>query len=271
MLVPFDEEKLQVSLPPSEVFRTWFWSYYDQFGFLLLLNLGWALLALGIAWLWSLIWTSPLGILKPFLIFFFVLSESVVSIGWAYGVFKNCMDRKSAWMDILDGYSFFWAKGMAVAGIFWLVAILGAFNLQFLWFHPLPHRILNYGLVIGIVWILIFWILIGFYLWPVLFFQNAPISKVFYRSFLLAWDSGAKNILYLTSIGILATVFTIFWPLWFFVGPTSIFALQSVALEKAFLKYKITFKDKDLSGFLENLERERNRTWREFLRPWEHR
>jgi len=44
-----------------------------------------------------------------------------------------------------------------------------------------------------------------------------------------------------------------------------------VALEKHFLKYRITYEDKPLEELVDILDRERQRGWRDFLRPWENR
>ena len=269
---PLVQANLAISIELPEVFRSWFWVFYDHFGFLLLFNLSWSLCVFGMAWGWSHFWKfPPVGILGPVLIFLFLLSESLVSIGWAFGVFKIFMDRRASWSDIREGFSRFWWKGSLVAGVFWFVLILGALDLNYLWAHPILDRAVTYTLLIFTFWILFFWILIGFYLWPVLFFQEPSLPRIFYRASLLAWESGGRNILYLVVVGVNSAVFTLLWPLWFFVGPASIFSLQSVALEKALLKYRITFKDKELSEFLGTLERERERTWREFLRPWENR
>lgn len=266
------ENNLKISIELPEVFRSWFWTFYDHFGRLLLLNFSWSICTFSIAWVWSSFFKPPtFGITLFAMIFLFLVTESLVSVGWAYGVFKLFMDRRGGWGDIWDGYRRFGLKGSLIAVFFWSVVLLGLFNLQFLWSHPLPSTILNDVLLVSTGWILLFWSLLGFFLWPVLFFQQPSIPKVFYRAMILAWDSAGRNVIYLIVIGVNAAVFTLLWPLWFFVGPVSIFSLQSVALEKALLKYKITFEDKDIGEFLSSLERERERNWREFLRPWDHR
>jgi hypothetical protein len=55
------------------------------------------------------------------------------------------------------------------------------------------------------------------------------------------------------------------------LGFSFFFSLQCVALEKHYLKYRITYEDRPLPEVLEALERERQRGWREFWRPWENR
>jgi len=77
------------------------------------------------------------------------------------------------------------------------------------------------------------------------------------------------------SLGILAffalsVIVMLFAPfLFFFIGLVFFFSFQCVVLEKQFLRYKITFGNKPLGPFLEQLDFEKERGWRDFFKPWE--
>jgi len=151
------------------------------------------------------------------------------------------------------------------------VIALAVFNIRFYFFLNIPHRVSDL-LFIGFIFLVFFLLVLGcIYYWPIMFFQDPPFLKIFHKSFLLVFGN------FFVSIGILiigfifAILFSIIWPIWFFIGGVFLFSLQCVALEKQLLMYKITYRNMPLDDFLKILDNEQQRDWREFLKPWENR
>jgi len=199
------------------------------------------------------------------------LLESIVSIGWAYLIFKIFIEREGSFIDIWRGLKKFFLKAVGLSAVSGFVLGLALYNIRFYFLIQSSHRIIDLLLVGFIFWFLLFWISAMLYQWPILFFQNPAFLKIYYRSFLLVLGNS------LVSLGILAFFAGCFVLLWIapfllcFIGMVFFFSFQCVALEKQYLRYKITYGDKQLEPFLELLDYERRRSWREFLRPWENR
>lgn len=255
-----------------DVFTSWFWRFYDNLFRLILLNLGWFLTCFGIGWIgWRLgLVGGPerfnfLGICSLFLI------EIIGSVGWAFLVFKIFNDGHASIGDLRSGMRKYFWKALGVSTISGPLIGIALYNIRFYFHLQSTHRFLDLILAGFIFWILLFWISATLFQWPILFFQNPPFWRIIYRSCLLVLGNG------LTSLGVLVFFascfffFTLVPFLWFFIGPVFFFSFQCVLLEKHYLKYKITYEDKPLEPFLELLERERERGWRDILRPWENR
>jgi hypothetical protein len=110
-----------------------------------------------------------------------------------------------------------------------------------------------------------------FYQWPILFFQNPPLEKLLCRSFLITLGSGPSSLFLLFFSAASAFLFFLGPFLWFFTGFVFLFSLYVVALEKHLLRYKITYRDKPIEDFLESIDIERQRGWRDIFKPWETR
>jgi hypothetical protein len=267
---------------PSEVFpdysrwpdivRSWFWRYYDHLGHLLIYNFLWFLMVFAIAWIgWHNGWIGSLEKLNPVGLYGLYLIECIVSVGWAYIVFRMFNGCESSLKDYWPGTKKYIWKALFVSAISGGIVGLALFNIRF--YISLMNRfhIIHFLLAGLVLWILLFWLSTMLYQWPILFFQNPSLWKIFYRSALLVLgNSGVSFTIFLFfilsfSLSILAPV------AWFFIGFVYFFSFQCVTLEKNFLKYKITYEDKQLDSFLESLDQERKRGWRDFLRPWENR
>ena len=204
-------------------------------------------------------------------IFPFFLIESCVSFVWAFLVFhifnQSETDFRGAWFGIRN--SFF--KGITVSMVSGLVLSLSIYSIRFYFFLKIFNPLFNILIIGFIFWVVTFYFLSALYHWPVLFFQNPPLKEIFYKSILLVL--GNKSIS-LSALFFFMVSFFFFWfaPfLWFFLGFVFFFSFQCVMLEKQFLRYKITYENKPLIPFLELLDQERKRGWRNFLKPWENR
>jgi hypothetical protein len=103
-----------------------------------------------------------------------------------------------------------------------------------------------------------------------LFFQNPPLVKILYKSLLLVFDNYLVLLLvWVYGVGFVF-LFTLLPVLWIFFGFVFFFSFQFILLEKHMLKYKIVYQQKDLSLVLAILEKEKKRSWRELLKPWEY-
>lgn len=256
----------------QEILRSWFWRFYDHLLRLILFNFGWAICCFGAGWLlvhFDLVEISKQLDLNRFIrLYLLYLAESIVSVGWAFCVFKIFVESDGRFSDIWIGIRKYFWKAIGVSAISGFFIFLTVYNLYF--YFSLAHisRFLILLLTAFTIWILFILLASCLYQWPVLFFQNPPFFKIFYKSFLLAAGNG------LLSIGVLfffavCLVFFLFVPfLLFFISLVFFFSFQCVVLEKSLLKYKITYGNKSLAVFLEYLETERRRGWRDIFRPW---
>lgn len=258
-----------------EIFRSWFWRFYDHLFFLLIYNFAWVLSCYGIGWIlvhFGLVEVSKgINLIRFFQFYFLFLIESAVSIGWAFLVFKIFIEGQGGIADIWIGIRKYFWRGIGVSAVSGVLVCLVVYNLCFYFALASPNRFLTLLLSAFSFWVLLFWLSASLYQWPILFFQNPPFFKIFYRSFLVALSNALISLglvfFFVTCLG-----FFLFVPfLLFFVGAVFFFSLQCVALEKNYLKYKITYDNKPLGPFLEHLESERQRGWREILKPWENR
>ncbi len=256
----------------SEIFLSWFWRSYDHLLRLLFYNFGWALTCLCVGWLaihaGIVDLSKPMDLARFFQFYGLYLAESASSIGWAYGVFRIFIEGRAEWTDLWAGFRKYFLKAVGVSAVSGFLTGLGFYNLYFYFSLAQENRLLAVCLAALTLWMLLFWQAASLYQWPVLFFQNPPFYKIFYKSFLLVigngWVSMRILLFFTLCLGILfAAPF-----LAFFAGLTLFFAFQCVTLEKNFLKYKITYGDKPLRPFLDQLEAERQRSWRELLKPW---
>ncbi len=165
-------------------------------------------------------------------VFLIYILETMISLGWAYLVFKVFIEGEGSLRDVWLGIRKYIFKAMGVSIISGFVVGISLFNIRFYFHLNNPHRFTDFLLMGFIAWILAFWISSSAYYWPVLFFQNPPFLKIFYKSFLLVLGNWPLSILTLFICLAFILLFSIVWPLWFFVGGVLLFSLQCVTLEK---------------------------------------
>ncbi len=264
------EEIQRISAFPAVV-KSWFCRYYDHLLLLVFLNVLWAFACLGPTFVlfhfgflfkagqWNAgglagigFWDANVSILTARVVFL-VLNEG----DFSWGVFREGLG--AAWLKAL-GLFLIWA---GVIG--WL-----GYNFYFYthW-SPLgePWKWLLSGLIL---WLCVFWLSCFFYLWPILFFQNPPFFRIFYKSALLVFENQFFLLFCLTLFLALFFLFSLIPVGWLILGFTFFFSIQCMVLEKHFLRYKIIYKNKDYSSFLTFLMVENKRDWKYFLRPWEN-
>ena len=256
----------------TNIFRSWFWRYYDHLGHLILYNLGWFSTCFFIGWLafhYGLVGSA--GKINLLGIYLFFLLETAISVGWAYLVFSVFNSDEESWAHVLTGVRKYFWKAMGLSALSGLATGFALYNVHFYFFLKSSHRFLDFALMGIVGWLLLFWLSSTLYQWPILFFQNPPFLKIFYRSFLLAMANSFVSLGILIFFAACFFLFSLSMVPWFFLGMTFFFSFQCVALEKHFLRYKIIYGNHSMENFLEILERERQRGWRDFLRPWENR
>lgn len=256
----------------TSIFRSWFWRFYDHLFSLCLINLGWFSTCFGVYWIvLRLGFFEITGPKKIFWGYFFFLVECAVSLGWAIQVFRWFIEGQWNLKDFWPRIRKIFLRAMGVSAFSGIFIGWGIYNILFYFHLQSPHRFLDLCLAGFLFWLLLFWTLAALFQWPILFFQDPPFWKILYRSCLLVLANGSATLVLLffyLSMGFFLTIAPF---LWFFVGPVLFFSFQCVALEKHFLRYKISFKDKPLEPFLESLDIEARRGWREILKPWENR
>ncbi len=256
----------------TDIFRSWFWRYYDHLGRLVLYNFLWFLTLVLAAWTAG--WTGFLKMgerIDVLGIYFFYLAACILSMGWAYSIFRIFNAGRTSFSDLWVGTRKYFVKALGLSAVSGLVLGLAVYNIGFYLRWSAEHKVLGLFLSGFLVWVLVIWMEMAFYHWPVLFFQDPPFLKIFYRSFLLALDNGWATLRILLFFLALGGLFFLAPVGLIFLGPVFFFSLQCVTLEKHFLKYKITYQERPLAEFLEALEGERRRGWRDFWRPWENR
>ncbi len=267
---PFDPELLKYT-GIKNVFKSWFWRSYDHLGHIILYNFIWAgCLTCLDYFVWNRGWCGSWQKLNTPVIFVLFLFNSGISVGWAYIIFKIINERTANIKDYFIGVKSYLIKALGITGITFLLFLIAYYD--FLFYITLLNRqnilvYLTFGLT---TWILLFLACCTLYQFPLLFFQDPPFWKIYYRSGILVigniWLALFMVIFFLISFSLFMAV-----PVaWFFGGLAYFFSFQCVVLEKSLIKYKITFRDRPLREFLQFLETENNRGWRQFFRPWEH-
>jgi len=256
----------------QDILRTWFWRYYDNLLKLTLYNLGWFLTCFGIGW-----FAGFLGVLGTaqqwnwLAIYLVYVLECAASMGWALVVFKVVMGDAVSWSELLIDLKRYFIKGLISVSVSGLVLGLAVYNLSFYFSLQVSTHILIFVLMGFVATVFIYYLMMTFYQWPILFFQNPPITKLFYRSFIITLGTGPVSFLILL-ISVVAIFLFVLQPfLWFFIGFVFLFSLYTVAIEKHFLRYKITYHDKPIADDLELADVERQRGWRDIFKPWETR
>lgn len=202
-----------------------------------------------------------------------LLAASLYSLLWAPLVARTMFDGSGSWKEWGRGWGRTAVRALLLVAISLGVYLLGVLNLRWYLGWEGGMRTLGWVLTGVTVWFLLFWTGAAFYQWPLLFFQDAPLSKILYRSILLFLSNSWATLFFLLWCGLWAFAFTFWLKLipWALMGPVFFFSFQCVALEKHLLRYRITYRDEPIPDVLERLRKERNRTWREFFKPWETR
>ena len=254
------------------IFRSWFWRFYDHFFQLILYNFFWIFSCFGVGLFFVRL--NFFKITKKtdfFWIFLIFILETIISLGWSHLIFRVFIYGEGNLKDVWIGIQKYMFKALGVSIISFFFIALALFNIRFYFFLNNPHRLIDFVLIGCIFWVLVFWLLGSIYYWPILFFQDPPFLKIFHKAFLLALGNFFVSFEILSILFVFVMLFSIVWPLWFFLGGAFLFSLQCVALEKQLLMYKITYENKSLEALLEFLDREQRRGLPEFFKPWENR
>ena len=270
----FDSES--TSLNPkffdiSSVFRSWFWRYYDHLGRLILINIVWFFLVLVPTWIcchWSgVVSREKTQLVLLLIVFLFDISFTILC---AYLVFSIFYVESNYFDNIWPGILKFWTKAVFLFFLWVVFAVLALYNVRY---YLETQRVLGIaGWVLGVLflWVLFFCLSSVLYQWPLLFFQNPPFIKILYKSFLLVFDNYLVLLLvWIYGVGFVF-LFTILPVLWIFFGFVFFFSFQCMLLEKHMLKYGVVYQKKDRSLVLAIWEKEKKRSWRELLKPWEY-
>jgi hypothetical protein len=254
----------------QDIFRSWFWRYYDHLFQLIFYNLGWFSTCFGVSWI-----ANYWGILgKPqqwnwFSIYLVYVLESAASFVWAFAVFKVFIEDKISWSELYNGLRCFFWKALISAGLSGLILGLVFYNLRFYFSLQLSSHIWIIIPMGFVATVFIYVIMMTFYQWPILFFQNPPLDKLFYKCFLITLGSGPYSLFFIFFSALSSFFFFLMPFLWFFIGFVFIYSVYVVALEKHFLRYKITYHNKPISDYLKSIDEERKRGWRDIFKPWE--
>jgi len=256
----------------QDIFRSWFWRYYDNLFKFVLLNFSWFLVCFGVSWL-----SGRVGLLTLpapwywFGVFVVYLLESAITFVWALPVFMILVARSFSWIEYRIQLSRFFLKGLLVSALAGVFLGTGLLNLRFYSSFQGSAPIWVLVLMGFVITLLLYALMMTFYLWPILFFQDPSVGKLIYRAFIITLGSGPASLLILFISLVWALLFALAPFLWFTMGFVFLFSLYCTALEKHLLRYRITFEDRTLDDVLQEIAAERKRNWRDILKPWETR
>ena len=254
-----------------EIFRSWFWRFYDHLFQLVFFNFSWMLSCSFIAWIFfHFKWVDLSLQINLLHVYLFYVVENIASIGWAYLVFQIFIEGNCQLTDILIALKKYSLKATGLSIVSGFLIILAIYNIKFYYFEGTSHRFLSFLSLIITFWIFTLWLASCLYQWPILFFQNPPFHKIFYKSFLLVFANAFNSILTLAFFILCFALFSLVLFPWFFIGAVFFFGYQCIALEKGLLRYRIIYGNKPLDSFLEVLDRERQRGLKSFFKPWEN-
>jgi hypothetical protein len=252
------------------IFQSWFWRYYDFLWTIMFINLVWIASIVGLGfWGWKVMERFSLEYQK-----FIIVGIDLTVMGWlslicAYSVFKIVIERTFDIQDIWRNMRKFWMKGL-ILFFLWIGMIgLTIFNIYFYFHWAHVSKFVGDALAVLVGWIFLVGLGTITYQWPLLFFQNLSIGKIWYRSFLLFLENNILIMVVLISEVVLSLIFSIALPIWLIAGLAFFFSFHCVLLEKHLLKHKITYNDQELAEVLQILEIEKKRTFRDILKPWE--
>jgi hypothetical protein len=256
----------------QDILRSWFWRYYDHLFLLTFYNFCRFSSCFGLGWLAGLS-----GILNKnqhwnwLAIYLAYVLECAVSVPWALAVFKIFIEDTVGFSEVWTGLRLYFWKALASTTLSGLVLVLALYNLRFYSTLQVSSHFWIFILMGFVFTVFIYGLMMISYQWPILFFQNPPLRKLFYRSFLITLGTGPNSLFLLFFSAFAVFLFLIGPFLWFFTGLVFLFSLYVVALEKHLLRYKITYKDKLIADFLKLMDIERQRGWRDIFKPWEPR
>jgi len=253
-----------------DILRSWFWRYYDHLFLLIFYNFCWFSSCFGVGWLagfWGILnrnqhWNWPA-------IYLVYVLECAVSVPWALAVFKIFIEDTVSFSELWTGIRLYFWKALASTALSGLVLALALYNLRFYSTLQVSSRIWIFILMGFVVTVFLYGLMMTFYQWPILFSQNPPLGKLLYKSFLITLGTGPNSLFLLLFSAVSVFLFFLGPFLWFFTGLVFLFSLHVVALEKHFLRYKITYQNKPLAEFLKSMDIERQRGWRDIFKPWE--
>jgi len=179
----------------QDIFRSWFWRYYDHLFTFIILNFGWFITCFGTAWIAgrSGFWNSPatsywLGGLLVLVV------EIALTLLWALPVHLLAVQGSISWGEYKTKLPKYFSKGLfslVLAGLFLGLAF---FNIRFYLAIQSTFSVWVFVLMGFVVTVLVYVLMITFYLWPILFFQDPPLGKLFYRSFMVTLSSGPSSL-----------------------------------------------------------------------------
>lgn len=257
-----------------EIFRSWFWRFYDHLLRLVFYNLGWFLSLILVAWfVFRFKWFEPslpltIGDLLRLLLLYLFLCG--ISFAWSSQVFKIFIRGQKE--NPIRGKEklFYFLKALVLSTLTIFIIGIGYINIHFYFRWGEIPPFFSFTLAVLILWILLFWVASSFYHWPLLLFQNPPLFQIIYKSFLLVLANGPLSLGLLIFFASSFLLFSLLVVPWIFVGLIFFFSFQCVTLEKQLLKYKITYQDIPIETHLKFLERERQKGWRYIFKPWEN-
>jgi len=265
-------EEIKTLTNISNMFVSWFWRFYDNLFRLIFYNFIWFVNIYSVGWL-SLQVGHFRNIWELNLIWLYVvyLIECAISVGWAFIVFRVIIEGKSTFSDYLICFRKYFIKAMGVSALSGTIVVITFYNLCFYLHFQSFHCFFDILIVSSIILIFLLWAASTLFQWPILFFQDPPFWRIFYKSFLLVLSNGPVLLGMIVFLSLSLIVFLIMPFFWYFISMVFFFSLQCVVLEKLLLKYKITFENKPIEPILGVLRHESQRSWRELLRPWENR
>ena len=255
----------------SSALRSAFWRHYDFLGRLTLLSaFGSAALILTAFGLFRLLpllgdnWARSCSVLAALSV------SSALAAGTGRAAFGVFLAGKFDWKDVPRGARRFTVRVFLLSI---LLALLTAVSLNafLVYLHAAGTVAWAYLPAFLAASILAASALSSVWVLPVLFFRNDPAWKALWRSLLLVLGHPAETLA--------LTALTAMWLFLYYRAPVTglllglptVLAVPCAMLEKIQWGYTITFEGIAPAWVLARWERESERGWREFFKPWEGR
>ncbi|MBN1902827.1 hypothetical protein JW926_16005 [Candidatus Sumerlaeota bacterium] len=281
----------------GRIFAKFFWDAYDYLGRLVLANILFFLIIMGITIiLGTLFYPLYYALGRPVLPFIFGMALIAVftlpfpASGFLYFLSLISKDKEPEFRDFFRGIKHsYWAL-FRLCLVFAAIFLLLGVNI-FFYLNPdiIPPSLKTITLVIsGIcVWIFLYLIAMMMYAFPLTVYQKAGIRKTLFRSFLLVTDNIGVTILAILLLGVIVALGLVTRGMTFFVLNIALIAsLANSLYDNVMKKYEAreAEKQKELESkhkpgswkeikhkeFIEDRHDRYHRTLKDILKPWEY-
>jgi len=278
------------------IIAKFFWDSYDYLGRLLVANIIFFLIILGLS---AVFYTLFYPVYKAlgssgWLICLGVGTIAVVSLpfpasGFLYFFTRISLNKEPEFRDFLTGLRIHYKSLVKITFAFVVLLELLLINILFYIHSPFTSPILKMVSLVfcGIcVWIMLYLCAMMLYAYPLVIHQGVGIKKVFFRSFVLVLDNmGITAYCIMLGLGIITLGLITKGMAFFVINMALLASLSNSLYENIMEKYEIleagkqnsketnkpsSWKQLKTRDFIEDRHKRYKRTLKDILKPWEY-